>query len=323
MEFQELKKSLTTAKKIYLLEGEETFFRMQSESMIKKAFLQESDFNLTNISGATLAKGNVTPLVDAIEICPFMGDYRLVVVDEWYPTDKDFKNAQLANFFNSDIDFCIVIINNKSKSDVLKKQKSVETVNCSKATETLCTRYIAGETARAGVKISEKACGLIIEYTLCDMLKVSMEIKKLITFAQDKGEITAVDVENMVTKDIDYKIYEVVNFIAEKKKDKAYEILTDIIRQGNQQLLITSLYYYYRRLLYVSACADSDLTIANALSVKEYAIKMARKQAKMFNSKRLLFITNKLFEYDYGFKSGKILIDSAVLNAVFMIMTEE
>ena len=46
MNFSELKKSLTTPQKIYLLEGQDAFFRERGVSLLKKAFLIEP--NLQN-----------------------------------------------------------------------------------------------------------------------------------------------------------------------------------------------------------------------------------------------------------------------------------
>lgn len=322
MNFTELKDSLSTVKKIYLLEGEDAFFRTRAEDLIKKKFLLEPDFNLTNIDGATL-KSSPDILLDAVSMCPFMSDYRIICISEWYPTASDFKIKGLLDFFNTDLYGTIVIINNEKKSETLKKQKSVELVDCKKGDSALISRYLQAECKKANLIISKTCCDLICEFCLFDMNRISTEIAKLISFAGGGAEITAEMINNMVAKDTDYKIYEVVNFIAEKKYDKAYELLKEMIDDGNSQVLLVSLYYHFRRLLHVSMSNLSNQELASQLGVKEYAVKKAKEQARALTPKRLMKITQKLTEYDSGFKSGVFSLENASFNAVFMILTEE
>jgi DNA polymerase III delta subunit len=164
---------------------------------------------------------------------------------------------------------------------------------------------------------------MIAEFCLFDMNKINAEIAKLISYSAGSGEITEDDVENLVQKETDYKIYEVVGFIADKNYDKAYSVLKEMIDDGNGQVLLVSLYYHFRRLLHISLSDKSDAETAELLGVKEFAVKKSRMQARAFSPKRLMRINNKLIEYDEKFKSGEIALNQALLNAVFMILTEE
>ncbi len=322
MNFSELKSSLSDVKKIYLLEGEDAFFRTRGEEMIKKKFLSEPDFNLTNIDASAL-KTSVDELLNTVSMCPFMSDYRVITINEWYPTLTDFKNKQLSEFFNSEINGTIVIISNKSKCDALKKQKSVCVVDCKKGDIALITKYLQNECKKQNIIISRLSCELLAEFCQFDMNRISMEIAKLISYAAGDFEITEKMINELVAKETDYKVYEAVNFIAEKNYDKAYEVLKEMSDGGSGQMLLVSLYYHFRRLLHVSLSDKPNSELAQLLGVKEYAIKKAKEQARAFSPKRLMRITQKLTEYDAGFKSGVISLDNATFNSVFTILTEK
>lgn len=322
MNFSELKKSLTTPQKIYLLEGQDAFFRERGVSLLKKAFLIEPDFNYTYFEGSAL-KGDLAKLIDVLQVYPFLSDNRVVVINEWYPTAQDFKNKELKEFFNSPKDTTILIISNQNKCEQLKKHSSVTFVDCKKGDLSIITKFLQSEAKKNNLTISTQNCELLAEFCLYDMTKINCEIQKVISFCLGGNEITKKHIEDLCNKETDYKIYEVVNFIVQKNTDKALQILYEMIDNGEAQMLLVSLYYHFRKLLHVSLSKQPNSVLAEELGTKEYAIVKAREQARAFSAKRLMKITSKLIEYDELFKSGKILLNNATLNAVFMILTEE
>ena len=148
------------------------------------------------------------------------------------------------------------------------------------------------------------------------------EIDKLIAFKQGEDEITEKDVELMVAKTIDYQVYQMVAFIAEKKYTQAYKVIQDLTTISEKQLLFVSIYYHFRRMFFVSISTESDKELAQMIGVKEYAIVKARQQASSFSAKRLRKILNKLSQLDGDYKSGKLLFDNAFLSAMFTVLTE-
>ena len=86
------------------------------------------------------------------------------------------------------------------------------------------------------------------------------------------------------------------------------------------QKLFVSLYYHYRRMLYSAISKESDAEVAKYLKVKEFAVKMARRQAKAYPIKRLKEIVDSLALYDEKFKQGYVEQSSAVWNSVFNVL---
>lgn len=321
MLFSQLKSSLTEPKKVYLLEGEESFFHQKGIKLLKDKFVSESDFNFNEFLGSAL-KTNVDSLIGALSVCPLMSDFRLICVTEWYPTLSELKEKQLHEFFNSELSSTIMVISNKNKCEALKKQSAVEIVDCKRADLDLITKFLQVEAQRSNLSISFSNCSLMAEFCNYDMVKISTEMQKICSFLQEGSEITGSIINQYVTKDTDFKIYEIVNFISQKQFDKAYEVMNEMIDANNQQFLLVSLFSHFRRLLMVSISKDSDSKLAEQLQVKEYAIKKAKEQARFFPAKRLKKINEMLIDYDGKFKMGKIDLKQALDNAVFSIMTE-
>ena len=155
------------------------------------------------------------------------------------------------------------------------------------------------------------------------MTKINGEIEKLVAYALSSGEITESDVEALCVKETEYQLYEVVEFISAKKYENAYTCLMEMMSSsGDGQKLFVSLYYHYRRMLYSALSQESDAEVAKYLKVKEFAVKMARRQAKAYSLKRLKQIVDSLSSYDEKFKQGYVEQGSAVWNSVFSVLID-
>lgn len=322
LKFEELKSSLKeTVYPIYLLEGEEVFFRERSEEMIKAAAITEPQLNFATFDTVNLKQGPDL-LVNLLSSCPFMSERRMITVREWYPTAQDLKAKAIKNYLDNPYDTAVLVIDNSKKCDALKKCPKVTLVDCQKGSLELITKYIRSKCSKENLIISTSTCKLICEFCLYDMTRINSEVEKLVAYKSGQTDISDEDVNNMVTKTSDYKIYEMVSFIADKKYANAYKILEELNSIGDKQMLFASLYYHFRRMFFVSMSNASDGELANILGVKEFAVTMSRRQAKSFTSKRLKKIMDKLSECERGFKSGAVTFDGAFLNGVFNVLCE-
>ena len=319
MKFKELKKSLINgAEKIYLVNGEDAFFITYSVKLICDKYLSQPDLNLTVFEG-TEVKGNPDKLLSALVSYPFMSEKRIVVVKEYYPLAQDIK--ALTGYFSDPCETTILIICNQSPSENIAKQKNVTTVDCSKGDLLLLSGWISSKAKSAGLTVSNLAVNKIIDYCCYDMTRINGETEKLISYALGKSQITEADVDALCVKETDYKLYEVVDFIASRRYDRAYESFTEMLDSaGDGQKLFVSLYYHFRKLFYVSVSNESDKALSEYLGIKEFAVKKAREQARRFSPKRLKAVTDKLEKEDADFKQGKLEAQSAIWNGILNIL---
>ena len=319
MKFRELKKSLTSQiMPIYLVMGDDAFLLDRASRLIVDACNVDESLNLTKYEGLEV-KGDSEKLISALTSYPFMGDKRVVLVKEYYPLSADVK--ALKSYFDNPCETTVLIIVNLSASDNIQKLQNVTVVDCAKGDNDLASIWIKSEVKNAGITISQRAIDKIIDYCYADMTKINGEVQKLIAFALNKGQIEECDVENLCVKEMDYQMYEVVEFIANKKYEQAYSCLLEMMTaSGDGQKLFVSLYYYFRRLLHSAISTLSDAEVAKHLKIKEYAVKMSRRQAKSFSVKRLKEIVDALTLYDESFKQGKIEPSSAVWNGILGVL---
>lgn len=92
MKFVELAKSLKEGvAPVYLIEGEEAYFRDHAVESIRAAcHIANPSLNDVRYEGDAL-KGDIPSLVRALETLPFFDDKRLVRVYEFYPTEREWE----------------------------------------------------------------------------------------------------------------------------------------------------------------------------------------------------------------------------------------
>ncbi|MBR2336775.1 MAG: DNA polymerase III subunit delta [Clostridia bacterium] len=321
MKFKDLKKSFASGlMPIYLVTGDDAFLVERSTRLIIDACNIDEGLNLSSFEGGEL-KGNSEKLISALTSYPFMGDKRVVLAKEYYPLTADVK--ALKSYFEDPCETTVFIIANIQKSDAILKLPNVTEVDCFKGDEAVASMWIKSQANKGGVKITQGAIDKIISYSNADMTKINGEIEKLVAYALNKGEITQQDVEALCVKETEYQLYEVVEFISAKKYENAYTCLVEMMSSyGDGQKLFVSLYYHYRRMLYSALSQESDAEVARYLKVKEFAVKMARRQAKAYSVKRLKQIVDALALYDEKFKQGYVEQGSAVWNSVFNVLVE-
>ncbi|MDE7306767.1 MAG: hypothetical protein K2N33_05190, partial [Clostridia bacterium] len=123
MKYTELKNDIKQgARSIYLLEGDDAYFRMKGEEMIKSAFMQMPELNFSAFDGATLKGGALTSLTSAIESYPFMSEKRVIKVTGLYPTESEYE-AYLKKTFEKFPPTSVLIIVNSEKRGVDLKRK--------------------------------------------------------------------------------------------------------------------------------------------------------------------------------------------------------
>ncbi len=321
MQFIELENSLSSGvKPIYIICGKDSFLRDLSLNLLKNAGLSEPDLNLSNFQGADLLK-EVDGFLGAIKSYPFLSDKRYVVVYDYYPTLKEIAQKKLNGVFDNPEETTVIIFVNDKKCDALSKQKNVTVIDCEKADTSFISKYIRNELLPHKIIIGRDAIEKIIDYTSSEMSKIQSEITKLISYVGENNEITLLDLDKVIAKDIDYEIYELTGYIADLKYDKAFSVLNEMLNKNqDKQKLFISIYYHFRRLLHSAISNLNDLELANSLGVKEYAVVKARAQARKFSPVRLKAICDKLAVLDGSFKCGYITLDSALWNSIFNIL---
>ncbi|MCQ2387214.1 MAG: DNA polymerase III subunit delta [Clostridia bacterium] len=304
---------------ICLLEGEDAYFSERGLQILKKKYLTEPSLNLQTFEGDNLGE----EFYSSLNAFPFMSEKRFTVVREFYPKADEIK-GELKDFLLSPPKEDLLIIINAKKCESLKKYENVCVVDCGKQEGVILAKWVKAECTSNKVEIDMECAKLVVDYCLSDMTRISRETEKLIDFVGAKGTITREDINNLVSKDSEYKIYEMTDYIARKKFDLAIDIISDMLSKGDApQKIITSVYNHFRKLLHAGISGKSASEFASVLAMQEYGAKKTIEQSAKFNKRALKHAVDMLADADYFIKSGKKDEYEAMWYSVFKIMTEK
>lgn len=320
IDYNGFEKEITDGKRysVYLFEGDDAYFGARGLSFLKNMLITEPSLNFATFDG----KAEISEIISSINLYPFMSEYRLTAVSEFYPVKDGLK--QLIKELEVPNERGILAIVNQKPNVDLKKLPSLCVVDCSKWSQADVSRWIKRRCSANGVAIDSAAIDKIAEYCLCDMYRVSNETEKLCAYASRDGIITEKVVNELVWRDNEHKIYELTDYVCRRKFDDALKVISDMLSKGEAtQRLSVSLYNHYRRMLHVAISGESDAELAKTLGVKEFAVKKTREQAKHFKVKAIKKAVDFLTDADFGVKRGHFGSDETFWLAIFKIMTEE
>lgn len=306
-------------KPVYLFEGEDAFFRNRGVELIKDEFIVEPDLNFKSFDGENLDLGEV---ISSLESFPFLSPKRLTVIKEFYP-DKTSLKSGFAKYIEKPISDSILVVVNTKPCETLKKFENVYTINCKKADSITIAKWVELEGKKVSVSVERNAALKIAEYCLNDMARVEMETQKVLSYALKDGVVTEQTIELLVSRDTDYKIYKMTDYIGQKKFSMALEVIKEMMAKGEPpQRLIVSIYNYYRRLLHVAISDQDNTTLAKLLEAQDFVIRNLKTQSKMFSKRAIKRAVDVLVDADYKSKCGAMDFNEAFWLSVFKIMVE-
>ncbi len=319
MEYVQLKDDIKEgARPVYLLEGNDAYFRIHAEKQIRDAFSEMPELNYSSYDGADIKGSAFSAFTAALQAFPFMAEKRIIKVSEFYPSESEFERYLKPLFENFPSTTILIIVNSQGKKGVdLKRKKAVTYVNCNKSDEETVTRWAYITFKRAGISASQEACGAIAAYCLSDMSRVSREVEKLTEWAKDAGKVTRADVDELVYKDADYRIYEMTNCVARRDYASFAAISDDLLSKGlDENALISSLATYFKNLLYIVSSGERDGEIASALKMTEWGVKKSREQARAIGAERLSTLFSGTYSLASALKSGEMTPHGAFKTAL-------
>ena len=320
MKYVDLKKFTDEngAQPIYLLEGEEAYFREKGEQLIRTRFVQEPTLDYASFDGTTLKGEHLKTLTDAWNSFPFVSEKRVIRVTEFYPSEKEYE-GYLKEIFENPPSCSVLLIVNSAKSKTgsvsLSKKPNVTQVDCARADEETIKKWIYVTCKREGVYADGVTLGKLAVYCVLDMARIAKETEKLLCYcrAEGKEKLTDEIVDMLVYPDAEYKIYELANALSRKNYGAFIKIANDLSTKGfNELSLLSSLSAYFKGLYEVALMKGSDKEIAAMLGLKEYAVKKNKEQASKWSVNELLRIYEGVYGAIGDIKCGKLTPQSAM-----------
>lgn len=339
---QRLKKGEISS--LYLLYGEEEFLLETCVKKIKKIFGEL----LSGINYIQIDEKNIQNLISDIETPAFGYDKKLIIIKksglfkkEGRTKKKETSSAKkikktetiqekIATYIKENIETIketVILVFIEQEIDKNELQKTIDSLGIScefsklkpiqiaKRIKAICNAY--------KVNINDATMQYFIETCGTSMLTLINEIRKLIEYVGENGEITKEDIDKLSIKELDSVIFDLTDNIGKKDTAKSLQILKELLynKEPIQKILIT-LYNHFKKIYMVILAEEYNMGIAESLDLKPnqmFLVTKYKKQATYFKKKELKEILNKLIDLDYNSKQGKIDVNIG-LEAILCLM---
>lgn len=297
-------------KSCYILTGDDSFVVKSAVNMFSVFTGEFRDLNFTSFN----KDASISEVIAALLTPPMFSEYRVVCVNDY---TGDLK--QIKEYLKNPSSTSVLLFTGALTPNFNGIIPLCEIVDCNRLEKSYLEGWVVRKAASQKISVSQKAASLLVEYCNRDMNSVYNELVKLMDYAE--GAIDESDVKELVSPQIEYKVFELSEAIAEKNADKAVELVNLMLAENNSSVsLMGMLFNHFRRLLFVSLNPKSD-TLSSDLKVKEYAVKVALRQAAKFSPRRLKAVFDRLNSLDAGVKAGKISDKNALMEFVCETVT--
>ena len=304
---------------IYVFYGEEKYLQQEYLRKIKKIFGELS----LGINYILLDENNIDTLISDIETPAFGYEKKLIIIRDSNLFKKDCKSPMKEKFKkyvseNMDIiNEAVVIVfieeivhkmdlyKTVEKNAVIIETKELKPIEIKNRLKRICAMY--------KVQISDQNLNYLIETAGTSMQDLINEIRKLIEYAGENGEIKKEGIDKVTIKEIQAIIFDLTDYLGTKNTEKALEVLNNLIynKEPLQKIIIT-LYNHFRKIYLTKLALKERRDLVEVLSLKPNQVFLTtkyRKQAEYFKEKEILQILKELIDLDYKSKSGQIDLD--------------
>lgn len=307
---------------VYLLYGEETYLLENYIKKIKKDFgTLQSGINYIKIDN-----NNINELISDIETPAFGYDKKLIIARDTNLFKKDGRkkvqqnqelvdkitkyledNTKIVNEF-VELVFVEQEVNKNSLYSIIEKIGQIKNFEELKLPQiitnikSICKSY--------NVNIDEVTAKYFVECCGTNMQDIINEIRKLIEYVGEKGNITKESVDLLCIRKLDSVIFDLTDNLGKKNITEALTVLSNLIysKEPIQKILIT-LYNHFKKLYLVKLSEKYNKNLAESLGLKPNQMFLTSKykaQASCFKESDLRNIVEELINLDSNYKIGKI-----------------
>lgn len=295
--------------RVYLLYGEEKYLVLQYRDKLLNAITDIHD--TMNFSRFVGDKPDTIEIIDFCETMPFLAERRVVLVEE----SGLFKNSceEFAEKVSMLPDTAVLVFVETAVDARNKLFKTVdkcgETLNFKTPDMRTLSIWVKNQFKEEQKKVEDTAIYKLIESAGTDMSRIKNEIEKLICYTMNKEDITVQDVEELCVENIESKIFEMVDAIAEKRQDRALHLYHELLENREEPMRILALIArQYDILLKTKLCSaenKNDAQIASTIGVPPWSVKKYNSQCRRYSSEELKSVLEACQEIDYKVKTGQ------------------
>ncbi|PTH50375.1 DNA polymerase III subunit delta, partial [Staphylococcus capitis] len=286
---------------------------------------EKDDFNYVKFN---MYENDLTPIIEETLTMPFFSDKKAIVVKNAYiftgekgAKELNHNPEQLMEFIEKyDGDNLILFEVYQNKLDerkILTKslKKNAQLKKVEQMSEEEIKKWIQNKLHENYKDIKQDALNLFIELTGINFNIVSQELSKLMLYIGDRPTVNKDDVNQIINRSLEQNVFLLTEYIQKGKKDKAIQLLNDLITMKEEPIKLLALITSNYRLYYQSKILEqkwySGQQIAKTVSAHPYRVKLALNQARYYQLNDLLNIIDSCAETDYKLKSSYCILSTS------------
>ncbi len=274
-----------------------------------KKIIEEKKITDYELIKYTYPDNSIDDVIEELNTYNFLANTKVVIFLECSflnkESDKSIKN--LKKYLEIPSENILIMTN-----DILSDSKDIKEL-ISKNTEVLDNKISSEVLIKNNLenyKMENKTVKYLAEYCLYNNEKIINELEKLkcYKYSESDKNISIEDINLIVMRDYDDDIFDLVNAIATRNKNKAIDLYKRISRKEKDSInIIASVSGSIRNLFSVKILLERKTKpneISNILGIKPYAVQIASENCNNYSKKKLLYLLDTLADIDYKSKSG-------------------
>lgn len=160
------------------------------------------------------------------------------------------------------------------------------------------------------------AINILINNCSNNIKRIENELEKLKLYKFNEKEITIEDVEKLVKKGFESTIFNLIDAINEKDKNKIFKIYHELLEEGeSEERILYTIANHYRLLLCVSekSKTQSDSDLIKEYKLHPFRLTKLKQQSNLLFKEEILNMLKNLSNIDIEIKSGKKDISTAMI----------
>ena len=272
--------------------------------------------------------GESTPLstiIDNARTVPFLGKQKIIIVKEAEKTSTSGKDLLSAYLKKPNPKTILIFTGNAfnfrgdsrtffNQNGLVREFKQPYPKEISD-----WIKYIAKD---LGKLVKDRAAQLILELVGNRLQDISNEMEKLVLFIGERKEITRADIEKVISSLKVESVFELTDYIGNRKLLNALIALSQLIKSGEPPLKILALIArQFRMITKARLLFDQGLSpekVKSSLKIKPFIWKKLSPQVDKFSRKKLEVCFQRLWEADVALKTQsipkKIILEQLVID---------
>jgi DNA polymerase III subunit delta len=302
---------------LYLFEGSEKYLRDQSLKKLLEAAVDESvrDFNFATIS---VAQGNLDDALALARQFPMISARRMVVVRGFEAISDETQLEALKDYLRAPADTTALVF----VSDALDNRRNIATM-LRKACEVVsfdpldereaAPRWIRDYVARAGCFIEPQSAAYLVGMVGVDLMRISTELDKLISYAGEKGRIGNPEIDELVLNSRQHSNFELTDAILDGDRRRALNLLDRIYANASERpetlslLILGAIAGNYRKMLAAKELMRQNAPnaeVAKAVGMPPFAVTRFNERVRKIDTERILRGIARIAETDVALKTS-------------------